>query len=113
MQQIHDFSLDWTKNQKEKYITRDDPNQDMMGFYRETWVEMEKFNSMVEKVPSQNSRSRASSNSILIDTVDLRKYLQDVPKMVISSIKHNVSSTMETEIKFLKDDLTKTFDILV
>jgi len=44
--------------------------------------------------------------------MSFKKYLSDLPKQVISSIKHNVASTMETETKTLKEDLLKALEIL-
>jgi len=29
----------------------DDPNKDLMMFYRETWTLMEQFNLIIEKIP--------------------------------------------------------------
>jgi len=79
-----------------------------MSFYKETWMEMEKFSTMVEKVPNSNTKM----GTILVETLSLKKYLADLPKKVIDSIKSNVTNTMETETKSLREELSKTSEIL-
>jgi uncharacterized phage infection (PIP) family protein YhgE len=63
---------------------------------------------MVEKVPNSNTKM----GTILVETLSLKKYLADLPKRVIDSIKSNVTNTMETETKSLREELSKTSEIL-
>ena len=80
-----------------------------MSFYKETWMEMDKFTQMIQILPSSNTRI----NTIQIDTITLRKYLMSLPKQVIDSIRSNVTSTMESETKILREELSKTSEILL
>lgn len=102
LQEIYDFANDWELNQRDKQISTE------MSFYKETWMEMEKFATMVEKVPNSNTKM----GTILVETLSLKKYLSDLPKRVIDSIKSNVTNTMETETKSLREELSKTSEIL-
>jgi hypothetical protein len=79
-----------------------------MSFYKETWVEMAKFAAMVEDIPSSNIKL----GTILVETLSLKKYLAELPKRVIDSIRNNVTNTMETETKSLREELSKTSEIL-
>lgn len=102
LQEIYDFANDWELNQRDKQISTE------MSFYKETWMEMEKFAQMVDKVPNSNTKM----GTILVETLSLKKYLSDLPKRVIDSIKSNVTNTMETETKSLREELSKTSEIL-
>ena len=79
-----------------------------MGFYKETWLLMDRFNEMIDKIPPGNTKL----GTILVETLSLKKYLSELPKRVIDSIRHNVTLTMETETKSLREELSKTSEIL-
>jgi flagellar biosynthesis/type III secretory pathway chaperone len=49
---------------------------------------------------------------VLVETLSLKKYLAELPKKVIESIRSNVTNTMETETKSLREELAKTSEIL-
>ena len=69
---------------------------------------MDQFTQLIEKVPSSNTKI----GTILVETITLKKYLQEMPKSVIDSIRHNVTLTMENETKSLREELSKTSEIL-
>ncbi len=102
LQEIYDFANDWETNQRDKQISLE------MSFYKETWLEMDKYAAMVDKIPTSNTKL----GSILVETLSLKKYLSDLPKKVIDSIRSNVTNTMETETKSLREELSKTSEIL-
>jgi regulator of replication initiation timing len=79
-----------------------------MSFYKETWIKMDEYSRLIEKVPSSNTRI----GTILVETITLKKFLSEMPKSVIESIRHNVALTMETETKNLREELSKTSEIL-
>lgn len=79
-----------------------------MGFYKETWLQMDRYNLMIDKIPPGNTKL----GTILIETMSLKKFLSDLPKKVIDSIRHNVTLTMETETKGLREELSKTSEIM-
>ena len=79
-----------------------------MGFYGETWLKMDKFQEMIKKVPAGNTKV----GTILIETSTLKKQLTEMPRQVIDSIKNNVTQTMESETKTLREELGKTTEIL-
>jgi hypothetical protein len=79
-----------------------------MSFYKETWMEMDKYTLMVENRPNSNTKI----GKILVETLSLKKYLAELPKNVIDSIRSNVTNTMETETKSLREELSKTSEIL-
>ena len=69
---------------------------------------MDRYNSMIDKIPAGNTKL----GTILVETLSLKKYLHELPKRVIDSIRHNVTLTMETETKSLREELSKTSEIL-
>jgi hypothetical protein len=71
-------------------------------------MEMAKFAAMVEDIPSSNIKL----GTILVESLSLKKYLAELPKRVIDSIRNNVTNTMETETKSLREELSKTSEIL-
>lgn len=73
-----------------------------MSFYKETWLEMDKYALMVDKIPTSNTKM----GTILVETLSLKKYLAELPKKVIDSIRSNVTNTMETETKSLREELS-------
>ena len=101
-QEIYDFVQDWKRQRKERQISLE------MGFYRETWLQMESFERIIESIPMHANRK----GTIQIDTISFRNYLAELPKMVIQSIRHNVATTMESETKGLKEELTKIAETL-
>lgn len=102
LQEIYDFANDWESNQRDKQVSLE------MSFYKETWLEMDKYALMVEKIPTSNTKL----GTILVETLSLKKYLSELPKKVIDSIRSNVTNTMETETKSLREELSKTSEIL-
>lgn len=69
---------------------------------------MDKYAVMVEQIPLSNTKM----GTILVETLSLKKYLEELPKRVIDSIRSNVTNTMETETKSLREELSKTSEIL-
>lgn len=79
-----------------------------MSFYKETWQEVDKYAGMVDNIPTSNTKL----GTILVETLSLKKYLTELPKKVIDSIRSNVTHTMEVETKSLREELSKTSEIL-
>jgi len=102
LQEIYDFSVKWQQERKDRQISLE------MSFYKETWMQMDRYNQMIESIPAGNTRI----STILVDTMTLRKYLAGLPKMVIESIRSNVTDTMENETRSLREELQKTTEIL-
>lgn len=69
---------------------------------------MDSFNTMIGSIPHGNTKI----GIFLVETLSLKKYLAELPKMVIDSIRHNVTQTMDTETRSLKEELGKTSEIL-
>lgn len=69
---------------------------------------MDKFASTIDTIPNSNTKM----GTILVETLSLKKYLAELPKKVIDSIRNNVTNTMETETKSLREELSKTSEIL-
>ena len=69
---------------------------------------MDKYTHLIGKVPTSNTRL----GTIMVETLSLKKYLAELPKQVIDSIRHNVTLTMETETKTLREELSKCSEIL-
>ena len=42
----------------------------------------------------------------------IKKLLTEMPQQIMNSIRHNVTTTMDSETSLLKEDLSKTSDIL-
>jgi hypothetical protein len=102
LQGIYDFFEDWTSQRRDKQIALE------MGFYKETWLKMENFGKVIDEIPSSNNKIE----SIQVETHSLKSYLQELPKSVIKSIRNNVTQTMETETKTLREELAKATEIL-
>ena len=79
-----------------------------MGGYNETLEKIQAFNVIIARVPSTNTRL----GTILLETMTLRKVLTEMPQQIMNSIRHGVTSTMENETGLLKEDLSKTSEIL-
>ena len=71
-----------------------------MRFYKETFDKMEEFKDLIRKeVPSGNQRL----GTILLETLTLKKTLEEYPKHVIGTIRNNVLQTMERETTHLRE----------
>jgi predicted transcriptional regulator len=79
-----------------------------MSFYKQTWMMMDEFSRSVERIRNQNTKI----GTILVETLSLKKYLAELPKKIVDSIRSNVTNTMETETKSLREELSKTSEIL-
>lgn len=79
-----------------------------MSFYKQTWMMMDDFSRSVDKIRNQNTKI----GTILVETLSLKKYLAELPKKIVDSIRSNVTNTMETETKSLREELSKTSEIL-
>ena len=64
-----------------------------MGFYNQTFEKITEFNNIIQKLPNSNTKC----GSILLETMNLKKKLQDMPKQIMNSIKNKVTSTMDHE----------------
>lgn len=69
---------------------------------------MDKYSAIIEKIPCSNTKL----GTILVETLSLKKFLAELPKKVIDSIRHNVTLTMENETKSLREELSKTSEVL-
>lgn len=79
-----------------------------IGAYKETLKKMNEFDKMIADVPPGNTKK----GTILIETNTLKKQLIEMPRQVKDSIRQNVQQTMEQETKTLKEELSKTTEIL-
>ena len=101
-QKVFDFTKEWQSKEGTRNISLD------MGFYNETFERITEFNNIVNKLPSTNTKL----GTILLETLTLKKKLAEMPIQIMDSIRHNVTNTMETETRLLKDDLSKASEIL-
>ncbi len=69
---------------------------------------MDEFTKSVDRIRNQNTKI----GTILVETLSLKKYLAELPKKIVDSIRSNVTNTMETEAKSLREELSKTSEIL-
>lgn len=99
-QEIHDFSEEWKRK-----INSISPE---MNFYKETWEKIKVHEKIISRIPNFSNRR----GTILIETLGFKNYLNELPKMVIDSIRYNVASTMEKDTRALKDDLYKVVETL-
>ena len=104
LQEVHDFCRNWTHSGIGGGGTSLE-----MGFYKDTWRKIENFQDMIKKVPGGSSKR---AGTILIETNTLKKQLTEMPRQVLESIRHNVTQTMESETKTLREELSKTSEIL-
>ena len=58
LQEIYDFANDWENNDRDKQISLE------MSFYKETWMEMDKYADIVDKIPTSNTKL----GTILVET---------------------------------------------
>lgn len=79
-----------------------------MTFYKDTWSQMDKYTNLISKIPTSNTKL----GTILVETLSLKKYLSELPKQVIDSIRNDVTKTMEDETKTLREELSKCSEIL-
>ena len=63
---------------------------------------------MIEAIPP----SHTNVGTIVLETASLRKVLSEMPKQIVESIRTNVTQTIESETKSLKDDLSQTSETL-
>jgi hypothetical protein len=71
-------------------------------------MQMDDFARAVDRIRNQNTKV----GTILVESLSLKKYLAELPKKIIDSIRSNVTNTMETETKSLREELSKTSEIL-
>jgi hypothetical protein len=102
VQEIKDYSDQWKQNMNTRTISLE------MGFYQETYAKLRKFEAIIGTLPISHERI----GTILLETATLKKLLIEMPKQIQDSIRHNVTSTMDSEAKILKEELTKTSEIL-
>ena len=79
-----------------------------MGFYKETWAKCTIFTERIAQIPNNPLRFR----TIQLETITEKKLLTDIPARIVESIKHNVTKTIESESRVLKDELARTSEIL-
>ena len=79
-----------------------------MNFYNETYEKIQQFNIIIARLPSSNTRL----GTILLETISIKKQLTEMPQQIMNSIRHNVTQTMDNETRLLKEDLSKTSEIL-
>ena len=79
-----------------------------MGFYKETWAKMDHFNDIIETIPS----TQMKIGSILLETATIKKVLTDIPRQITESIRNNVTQTMETSTKVLREELNHVSEVL-
>ena len=102
VQEVYDFTAEWNKGQGSRQLSLN------MGFYNETFEKIQYFNQIIARVPNSNSRL----GTILLETLTLKKQLSEMPAQIMNSIRHNVTQTMDNETRLLKEDLSKTSEIL-
>ena len=77
-------------------------------FYKTTWVKLDEFDGIIEKLPVSHTKL----GTIVLETASLKKLLSEMPKQIVESIRTNVTQTIESETKTLKDDLSSTSETL-
>ena len=75
---------------------------------KQTWLQMDKFNSMIDEVPAHPMRF----NSIVLCTPEFREQLASIPRQVVQSIESRVVEQLERVTSALKQDLGKSAEIL-
>jgi len=104
VEEVATFTRNWESNQNSNASTQLDTN-----FYKETWKTLLKFNKIIEEsLPP----SYENLGTIMLETLTLRKQLQEMPRKIKDSIRQNVTQTMETQTKVLRDELVRTKDVL-
>ena len=79
-----------------------------MNLYNEILRKIKDFKDIIEEVESKS----AQLGTILMESATLKKQLTEMPAQIMNSIRHNVTSTMDNEIRLLREDLSKTSEIL-
>eukprot|EP00347_Sterkiella_histriomuscorum_P021796 403332737 len=109
MKQVIQFEERW---QQLNSVTQN--NQNLDGFVadlesnRETWNLMERFQSMISQIPQKPLTLRY----LTLDFKPLYDQLSKIPKKVIQQIERKVASSLESDTLALKQDLSKTYEIL-
>jgi hypothetical protein len=102
VQEVYDFTQEWEKGLTGRSISLD------MTYYNQTFEKINEFNNIIARLPNSNTKC----GSILLETITLKKTLQEMPKRINNSIRNKVTSTMDHETQNLKDELSKTTEIL-
>lgn len=102
VQEIHDFYENWKANKTTRMVSLD------MGFYNKTFEKIQVFNTIIQRLPNANTKV----GTILLETVTLKKKLADIPLEIMDSIRNKVTQTMDNETQSLKEELSKTSEIL-
>ena len=58
-----------------------------MTFYNQTFEKINEFNNIISKLPNTNTKC----GSILLESVSLKKKLQEMPKSIMNSIRNKVT----------------------
>ena len=69
VQEVFDFTEEWNRGQAGRQLSLN------MGFYNETFGKVGKFNEIIAKVPSNNTRL----GTILLETMTIKKQLTEMP----------------------------------
>jgi len=69
---------------------------------------MKEFNKRIAEVPDKSLRF----GTITFECSTLRKYLLKIPQKIIESITHNFKGTLMEDTKQLKEELSKTSEVL-
>ena len=69
---------------------------------------MQTFQETIHKLPMTPLRFR----TIQLETLTQKKELENIPKKIVESIKHNVAKTIDNETKALKDEIARLVEIL-
>lgn len=100
VQEIEEFKTDWDSRQG---VGRNDSD-----VYKETMLKMKEFNKRIAEVPDKSLRF----GTITFECSTLRKYLLKIPQKIIESITHNFKGTLMEDTKQLKEELSKTSEVL-
>jgi flagellar biosynthesis/type III secretory pathway chaperone len=109
VEEVYDFTHDW--NDKRKRISQKASGQSVSAeieFYKTTWVKLEQLDIIIERIPVSHTKV----GTIVIETASLKKMLAEMPRLIVESIRTNVTQTIESETKALKEELTATTDTL-
>lgn len=69
---------------------------------------MEQLDIIIERIPVSHTKV----GTIVLETASLKKMLAEMPRLIVESIRTNVTQTIESETKALKEELTSTSDTL-
>lgn len=85
-----------------------DKNFDVVTFYKENYEQFNAFSAEIDEITTFNS----VSGIISMETATIRSQLQEIPKLVISSLKERLLEILSQDASELKNELFKFHNIL-